>query len=57
MRSPIRTMLTARIVLNDNKEKIKISSILTNDFFESNRITAVTLLLPGDKKKRNAWTS
>ncbi|OCA06008.1 hypothetical protein wTpre_329 [Wolbachia endosymbiont of Trichogramma pretiosum] len=50
-------MLTARIVLNDNKEKIKISSILTNDFFESNRITAVTLLLPGDKKKRNAWTS
>ncbi|BET34858.1 MULTISPECIES: hypothetical protein [Wolbachia] len=51
VRSPIRTMLTARIVLNDNKGKINISNILTNDFFESNRITAVTLLLPGDEKR------
>ncbi|MDD9332030.1 MAG: hypothetical protein PV340_05505 [Wolbachia sp.] len=51
VRSPVRTMLNARIVLNDNTQEINISNFLTSSFCKDRKITAITLLLPGDEKR------
>ncbi|WP_339045366.1 hypothetical protein [Candidatus Mesenet endosymbiont of Agriotes lineatus] len=52
VRSPVITMLTARIILNNNKGEISISDILNSDFCKKNKITAITLLLPNQDEKR-----
>ncbi|WP_253299986.1 hypothetical protein [Wolbachia endosymbiont of Chironomus riparius] len=52
VRSPVRTMLTARIVLNDNQQTINMSDFLNSDLAKRHNITAFTLLLPDQDEKR-----